>query len=79
MAFVPANSTQQPLAEIGRGFETELLIRAAGVERAARLTVRLAVIPDDFALVADQFGNGLGQFADADLEAGADIDRLGLS
>ena len=46
------------------------------VERAPRLPVRHRRVPDDLALEPGQLGDRLGELADRDLDAGAEVDRL---
>ena len=50
-------------------------LEAADVEQLARRTVGLGGIKHDAALEADDVHHGLGQFADGDVFAGADIDQ----
>src|SRR5688500_10241397 len=76
-AQVPLDRSLQPLAEGRARAEAEQLLGAARLELAARLTVRLRRVPDELALEAGQLGDELGQVADRDLLARAEVDGLG--
>ena len=66
-----------PRFEVGLRDETELLARPAGVQRPARLAIRLGGIPADLAVVSRQAGDQLDQVADGDLVPDAEVHRLG--
>src|SRR3954469_9139355 len=67
----------QPLAQRRARLEAHPLARARRVEGALGLPVRARAVPDDLALGADEVADLLGQVADAGLDAGTDVDRLG--
>src|SRR3989338_4665205 len=66
----------QPLLERRLRLEPEFFLRAAHVQAAARLAVRLGGVPADLALEAHVFGDESCELFDGDLHARADIDRL---
>src|SRR3954453_13941655 len=66
----------EPLAQRHPRLEAHPLARAGRVEEARGVAVRSRAVPDDLALVADELADGLGQVADARLDARADVDRL---
>src|SRR5437588_7238312 len=73
---VPGDRLLEPRAERCARLEAEQLLRARRVERAARLPVRHARVPDDLALEPGQLRDQLGEVADGDLRARAEVHRL---
>src|SRR6267378_3908251 len=78
LCLVPRDRALEPFAEVHSGPEPELALGPAGVELAARLAVRLARVPPDGAAELGRLGDQFHQLADADLEGGAEVDRIGL-
>src|SRR5437868_3838001 len=74
---VPGDGSLQALAERRVRLEAEELLRARRVECPARLAVRHRLVPGDLPREAGELRDQVGEVADRDLLARADVDRLG--
>src|SRR5204863_10033649 len=74
---VPGDRAREAVSERRARVEAETLLRAGGVELAPWLAVRLGRVPDELAVVPGELRDQLGEVADANLLAGAEIHRIG--
>src|SRR5258708_1730131 len=72
----PGNRPLEAVAPRRAGREPEQLLRARSVEAPPRLAVRHRLVPGDPPREPGQLGDQLGEVADRDLLARADVDRL---
>src|SRR5450759_520140 len=73
IGLVPLDGVTQAVLEGGPGRKTEALAGAAGVQRSARLAVRLGRVPAQLALKSGQPGDKPDQVLDRDLGTHAEI------
>src|SRR6266705_422891 len=78
LSLVPCHGPLEAFRERDSGPEAKLALRPARVELAAGLAVRFRGVPGDPAAKCGGLGDALDQLANADLERGSQIHRLGL-
>src|SRR4051812_14427451 len=70
---IPVDGFGQAIVKLGLDNKAEGLARSAGVERATRLAVGAARVPDDAAFESDLLAYRLREISHGDLEAGAQV------
>src|SRR5215510_6026025 len=75
MRAVPRDGLLQPAPEIGGRAEPEALLRTCDIEHPPRLAIRPGGVEGQRTAEPAQLGDEMRQVPNADLEAGADVDR----